>query len=333
MTADELWRLPDDSLRYALLRGELQRMAPAGFDHGAVIMNLAGPLSQHVKSGRLGVVCGAETGFVLATNPDTVLAPDIAFVRRTRIPPAGRPRTFWNGAPDLAVEVLSPGDTHRGHRQGDRLALVRHTRRVGGGPGRYVGDDPPTPPDASTLRQGRHAGRCSAVSRVPPAGHRDLRAVGDGRAAGAGRPRRSTVRQALASDRRPSNFQGSQVAWPGHPGSGSDVQKDLASVAPVDRAVQYDGAKTATRERRNEMMDTLLPIPMTTERARAIEMTRVRTARIDARMAANPPHQETMMVLSRLREMGALDPHANLRQLLDRFDAQGGCGCRACRNF
>ena len=47
-------------------------------------MNLAGPLSQHVKSGRLGVVCGAETGFVLATNPDTVLAPDIAFVRRTR---------------------------------------------------------------------------------------------------------------------------------------------------------------------------------------------------------------------------------------------------------
>ena len=74
-------------------------------------MNLAGPLSQHVKSGRLGVVCGAETGFVLATDPDTVLAPDIAFVRRTRIPPAGRPRTFWNGAPDLAVEVVSPGDT------------------------------------------------------------------------------------------------------------------------------------------------------------------------------------------------------------------------------
>ena len=74
-------------------------------------MNLAGPLSQHVKSGRLGVVCGAGTGFVLATDPDTVLAPDIAFVRRTRIPPAGRPRTFWNGAPDLAVEVVSPGDT------------------------------------------------------------------------------------------------------------------------------------------------------------------------------------------------------------------------------
>ena len=196
MTADELWRLPDDRLRHALVRGELQRTAPAGFDHGAVIMNLAGPLSQHVKSGRLGVVCGAETGFVLATNPDTVLAPDIAFVRRTRIPPAGPPQ-------DLLERRSGPGGrgrvarrhTHRCHRQGDRLALVRHTRRVGGGPGRYVGDDPPTPPDASTLRQGRHAGRCSAVSRIPPAGHRDLRDVG--------------VSRSIAGDRM-SSFNGEQ---------------------------------------------------------------------------------------------------------------------------
>ena len=81
------------------------------------------------------------------------------------------------------------------------------------------------------------------------------------------------------------------------------------------------------------MMGTLLPIPMTTERARAIEMTRARNARVDARMAANTPHQETMMALSRLREMGILDPHANLRKLLDHFDAQGGCGCRACLDY
>ena len=55
-------------------------MAAAGFRHGAVIMNVAGPLSQHVKAHGLGVVCGAETGFVLARDPDTVLAPDVAFV-------------------------------------------------------------------------------------------------------------------------------------------------------------------------------------------------------------------------------------------------------------
>ena len=111
VTAEELIRLPDDNCRYALVGGELQRMNPAGFEHGAVIVNLTIPLGQHVKAHRLGVVCGAETGFVLARNPDTVLAPDIAFVRRDRVPATGRPTFFWEGAPDLAVEVTSPGDS------------------------------------------------------------------------------------------------------------------------------------------------------------------------------------------------------------------------------
>jgi Uma2 family endonuclease len=86
-------------------------MTPAGFDHGVVAMNLGAPLGQHVRAHRLGVVCGAETGFVLARDPDTVLAPDLAVVRQERLPQSGRPTTFWNGAPDLAVEVLSPSDT------------------------------------------------------------------------------------------------------------------------------------------------------------------------------------------------------------------------------
>ena len=110
-TADELLRLPDDGWRYSLVGGELQRMAAAGFRHGVVVMNVAGPLNNHVKARRLGVVCGAETGFVLARHPDTVLAPDVAFVGRRRIPASGPPATFWEGAPDLAVEVTSPGDT------------------------------------------------------------------------------------------------------------------------------------------------------------------------------------------------------------------------------
>lgn len=111
MTAEELRGLPGDGWRYALVGGELQRMTPAGFDHGAVVMNVAVPLAQHVWSRRLGVVCGAETGFVLARRPDTVLAPDAAFVRGERVPASGRPAAFWEGAPDLAVEVTSPGDT------------------------------------------------------------------------------------------------------------------------------------------------------------------------------------------------------------------------------
>ena len=111
MTAEELLRLPRDGWRYALFRGELQRMTPAGFRHGTVIVNVTAPLAHHVKTHGLGAVCGAETGFVLARNPDTVLAPDVAFVRQERIPASGPPAAFWEGAPDLAVEVTSPGDT------------------------------------------------------------------------------------------------------------------------------------------------------------------------------------------------------------------------------
>jgi len=74
-------------------------------------MNLAVPLGQHVKENNLGLVYGAETGFKLATDPDTVRAPDIAFVRRELIEQTGLHKGFRPGAPDLAVEVLSPGDT------------------------------------------------------------------------------------------------------------------------------------------------------------------------------------------------------------------------------
>lgn len=111
MTADELLKLPRGRHRYELIRGDLKTKSLAGVDHGAIAMNVAVSLGQHVKAHRLGVVCAAETGFEVETDPDTVLAPDVAFVRQARIPDSGRPRKFWAGAPDLAVEVLSPGDT------------------------------------------------------------------------------------------------------------------------------------------------------------------------------------------------------------------------------
>jgi Uma2 family endonuclease len=110
MTADDLWNLPGDHMRHELVRGELRTMAPAGFDHGAVGSNLAGELRQFVKKNQLGVVVGPDTGFIVTRDPDTVRAPDAAFVRRARIP-TPRPVKFWPGAPDLAVEVLSPSDT------------------------------------------------------------------------------------------------------------------------------------------------------------------------------------------------------------------------------
>lgn len=78
------------------------------------------------------------------------------------------------------------------------------------------------------------------------------------------------------------------------------------------------------------MTGSQLPIPMTVERRRRIEATRFRNASIDAVLAAKAPHQELMIALSKLREVGCLDPAGNLHQLLDRFDARGGCRCAGC---
>jgi len=44
----------------------------------------------------------------LTTDPDTVRAPDVAFVRRDRLPAGDAVERYFVGAPDLAVEVISP---------------------------------------------------------------------------------------------------------------------------------------------------------------------------------------------------------------------------------
>ncbi len=112
LTAEELLRMPDDGSRYELVEGELRKMAPAGGEHGYLALEVAAELRNHVKTNGLGRVYTAETGFKISSNPDTVRAPDAAFVSRERVEKAGRVRGYWPGAPDLAVEVVSPNDTH-----------------------------------------------------------------------------------------------------------------------------------------------------------------------------------------------------------------------------
>jgi Uma2 family endonuclease len=111
MTADELFSLPDDGQRHELVDGEHKIMAPAGSEHGSISAGLIERLSAHVRKRRLGRVFTSETGFLISRDPDTVRAPDAAFVRADRIPSGGLPKGFWPGAPDLAVEVISPSDT------------------------------------------------------------------------------------------------------------------------------------------------------------------------------------------------------------------------------
>jgi Uma2 family endonuclease len=111
MTAEELLSLPDDGFRYELVKGELRQMSPAGHNHGRIAMRLAVPLGQHVEENGLGEVYAAETGFTLTTDPDTVRAPAVSFIRQERVNEVGDRKGYWPGAPDLAVEVMSPSDT------------------------------------------------------------------------------------------------------------------------------------------------------------------------------------------------------------------------------
>ena len=104
--------MPDDGMRHELVRGELREMSPAGNEHGYLAMKVGRLLGNHVEDNKLGWVYAAETGFKIASDPDTVRAPDAAFVSRERVEKVGRVAGFWPGAPDLAVEVVSPGDTH-----------------------------------------------------------------------------------------------------------------------------------------------------------------------------------------------------------------------------
>lgn len=110
MTAEELLDLPDDGLRHELVLGELRTMTPAGYEHGRVAMRIGSRLDAFVEAQGLGEVLGAETGFTLARGPDTVRAPDVAFVRAERVPAAEDRAGFAELAPDLAVEVVSTWD-------------------------------------------------------------------------------------------------------------------------------------------------------------------------------------------------------------------------------
>jgi Uma2 family endonuclease len=109
-SADELLAMPDDGNRYELVLGALRMMAPAGGRHRRIALKLARRLGDHVEQQQLGETFAAETGFLLQRNPDTVLAPDAAFVSHGRLGDLGDHPGYLPLAPDLLAEVVSPGD-------------------------------------------------------------------------------------------------------------------------------------------------------------------------------------------------------------------------------
>ncbi len=110
MTAEEFSNLPDDDLRHELINGEVIAMPLPKFPHGRAAMRLGWPLLNFVSDHDLGEFFISEVGFQLTWNPDTVLGPDLAFISKQRLKEVGEVEGYWQGPPDLAVEVRSPGD-------------------------------------------------------------------------------------------------------------------------------------------------------------------------------------------------------------------------------
>lgn len=117
-TAEQLLQATDLG-RCELLRGELIMMSPPGFEHGRIVVRLGGRLGAYAEKESLGLVAAGDPGFLIAQDPDTVRAPDVAFIGADRVPNTPI-EGYFQGAPDLAVEVLSPTD-----RAGEVLAKVQ----------------------------------------------------------------------------------------------------------------------------------------------------------------------------------------------------------------
>lgn len=121
MTAEDLFEIDDDKSQRELIRGELVTMSPASIDHSVLAGWIHTLLNIHVVSRELGFVSTTDGGYTLHRDPDTVLAPDVAFVRAGRLPEVEGNPPFPEVAPDLVVEVISPSD--RSTYVNDKVAL------------------------------------------------------------------------------------------------------------------------------------------------------------------------------------------------------------------
>lgn len=109
-TAEQLAARPDDGNRYELVDGVLRMMSPAGNRHGRIAARLLVRITNHVEQHDLGETYAAETGFLIQRSPDTVRAPDVAFVAGGRLEEFAGQIGYLPLAPDLVAEVVSPSD-------------------------------------------------------------------------------------------------------------------------------------------------------------------------------------------------------------------------------
>lgn len=147
-TGSDLLELSGD---YELEEGKLVTVTPPGGEHGEIVVELATLLQAHCKAHQLGKVV-VESGFYLSRSPDTVRAPDISFYSLARLG-SRSPTGYFEIAPDLAVEVISPHDSGE-----ETEARVRQFLAAG------VGEVWIIYPRSQTIHRYRHDGRALVLS-------------------------------------------------------------------------------------------------------------------------------------------------------------------------
>ena len=124
-TADELLSMGEG--RRELIHGEVIEMSPTSMEHAYAEQKIGRYIDTFVEANGLGEVYTGDAGFLLATDPDLVRAPDVAFIQRKRVV---RIHAYYPGPPDLAVEVVSPGDSYTEVREKVEMWLAHGTVEV-----------------------------------------------------------------------------------------------------------------------------------------------------------------------------------------------------------
>jgi Uma2 family endonuclease len=111
VTAEELWAMPEvPGVCLELIDGEVVAVSPASVRHGLIAGMVHDAVKHHVRQHDLGLVMGGSVGYVLRHDPDQVRVPDVSFLAWDNAPSSDDMDRFVQGAPTLAVEVVSPND-------------------------------------------------------------------------------------------------------------------------------------------------------------------------------------------------------------------------------
>ncbi len=112
VTVEDFYEIAFEGFRGELVGGELKETMPTSILHGIIAGRIVGLLGIFLMQYKLGEVLTAETGFRLFINERTVRVPDVAFLSNEKLAEIKNVNKFYDGTPDLAIEVISPSETY-----------------------------------------------------------------------------------------------------------------------------------------------------------------------------------------------------------------------------